>query len=149
MIEVRPLRDEEVEAVDAELPLHRLDQWRAERSTFLIAWDDTRPVGHALLTWAGTKLGVPEVQDVFVAEAARRRGVATELSLAAEREAGARGCERLSLSVGVANAGARALYAGLGFVDAGVEPEHVHGTIVIRGEPIEVDDTLVYLVKQL
>ena len=85
MIEVRALTEAGVAVVDNALPLNRLDQWRRERSTFLIAWNDDRPVGHAHLAWDGTKLGVPELQDVYVAEDARRRGVATELSLAAER----------------------------------------------------------------
>jgi GNAT superfamily N-acetyltransferase len=149
LIDVRPLEEGEVEVVDAYLPLHRLDQWRREGSTFLVAWDDGRPIGHAHIAWSGTKLGVPEVQDVFVAEEVRRRGVATELSLAAEREAAARGHDRISVSVGAGNFAAQALYDRLGFEDAGLEPEHIHGTIMLRGEPIEVDDTLVYFVKGL
>ena len=149
MIEVRPLVDREVELVDSHLPLNRLDQWRRERSTFLIAWDGDLPVGHAHLAWDGTKLGVPELQDVYVAEDARRRGVATELSLAAEREAAARGHDRLSLSVGTENFAARALYDRLGFEDAGLPPERVQGTMMLRGEPFEVDDTLLYFVKRL
>ena len=75
MTEVRRLSEEDVAAVDEALPLNRLDQWRRERSTFLIAWDDERPVGHAHLAWNGTKLDLPEIQDVYVAEDARRRGV--------------------------------------------------------------------------
>lgn len=149
MIEVRALQEGEVDLVDSYLPLNRLDQWRREGSTFLIAWDGTRPLGHAHLAWEGTKLGAPEVQDVYVAEDARRRGVATELSLAAEREAVARGHGRLSLSVGTGNFAAQALYERLGFADAGLAPERVVGTILLRGEPLEVDDTLVYLVKEL
>ncbi|MDQ5820696.1 MAG: GNAT family N-acetyltransferase [Actinomycetota bacterium] len=149
MIDVRPLVDGEVPVVDDALPLNRLDQWRGEGSTFLIAWDEGRPVGHAHVAWEGTKLGVPEIQDVYVAKEARRRGVATELSLAAEREAAARGHDRLSLSVGTGNVAAQALYKRLGFEDSGLEPERVLGTIMLRGEPFEVDDTLVYLVKQL
>ena len=149
MIEVRALTEAEVAVVDNALPLNRLDQWRRERSTFLIAWDDDRPVGHAHLAWDGTKLGVPELQDVYVAEDARRRGVATELSLAAEREVVARGAVQLSLSVGTGNFAAQALYDRLGFADAGLERDRVHGTIMLRGEPFEVDDTLVYLVKEL
>ena len=135
--------------MDEALPLHRLDQWRLEGSTFLIAWDDGRPVGHAHLAWEGTRLQVPEIQDVYVAEDARRRGVAMALTDAAEMEARARGYDRISLSVGTGNFAARALYARLGFEDAGLEPERVHGTIMLRGEPFAVDDTLVYLVKRL
>lgn len=149
MIQVRPLTEDEVAVVDDALPLNRLDQWRRERSTFLIAWDDGRPVGHAHLAWDGTKLGAPEIQDVYVAEDARRRGVATALTHAAEAEALKRGHDRLSLSVGTGNFAAQALYDRLGFKDAGLEPERVQGTIMLRGEPFEVDDTLVYLVKRL
>lgn len=135
--------------VDAALPLNRLDQWRLEHSTFLIAWDDDRPVGHAHVSWGGTKLGAPELQDVYVAEDARRRGVATALTHAAEREAVVRGHDRLSLSVGTRNFAAHSLYERFGFTDAGLEPERVQGTIILRGQPFEVDDNLVYLVKQL
>ena len=136
-------------AVDEALPLNRLDQWRRERSTFLIAWDDERPVGHAHLAWNGTKLDLPEIQDVYVAEDARRRGVATALTHAAEAEAIARGHDRICLTVSAGNFAALALYDRLGFADAGLGPERVKGTIMLRGEPFEVDDTLVYLVKRL
>ncbi len=149
MIEVRPLTEGELAVVDEALPLNRLDQWRHDASTFLIAWADGIPVGHAHLAWAGTKLGVPELQDVYVAEDARRQGVATALSLAAEAEVAARGQERLSLSVGTGNFAAQALYERLGFADAGIDPERILGTIMLRGEPFEVNDTLVYLVKDL
>jgi ribosomal protein S18 acetylase RimI-like enzyme len=149
MIQVRPLSEDEVAVVDDALPLNRLDQWRRDGSTFLIAWDEGRPVGHAHVAWDGTKLGAPEIQDVYVAGSARRRGVATALTHAAEAEALARGHDRLTLSVGTGNFAAQALYDRLGFADAGLEPERVHGTIMLRGEPFEVDDTLVYLVKRL
>ena len=149
MIEVRPLTEGEVAVVDDALPLNRLDQWRHEHSTFLIAWEEGRPIGHAHVAWDGTKLGVPEIQDVYVAESARRKGVATALTHAAEAEALGRGHDRLSLSVGTGNFAAQALYDRLGFANAGLEPERVLGTIMLRGEPFEVDDTLVYLVKRL
>ena len=149
MIEVRPLTEEDVAVVDGALPLNRLDQWRREGSTFLIAWDEGRPVGHAHLAWDETKLGVPEIQDVYVAEDARRRGVATALTYAAEAEALARAHDRISLSVGTRNFAAQALYERLGFADAGLAPERVQGTIMLRGEAFEVDDTLLYLVKEM
>ncbi len=147
MVDVRPLQEGEVHVVDAYLPLNRLDQWRREGSTFLVAWDGARPLGHAHIAWSGTRLGVPELQDVFVAEDARRSGVATQLSLAAEREAAARGHHLISLSVSVENLAAHALYDRLGFEDAGLAPGRFQRTIVLRGKPIEIDDTLRYLVK--
>jgi GNAT superfamily N-acetyltransferase len=144
-IDVRELTPDEVEQVDARLPLSRLDFLQ----TYLVAWIGDEPVGHAHVAWAGTETGVPEVQDVFVAEERRRQGVARALMAAAERLAADRGHERLSVGYGIANDAARRLYAGLGYRDAGWEPTRVQGTIVIRGRPVEVDDTIVYLVKDL
>src|SRR6185436_709538 len=103
------------------------------------------PVAHAHLAWAETELGVPELQDVFVAPERRREGHAAALTRAAERLAAANGHDRLSLGVGVDNAGARRLYAKLGYVDAGLAPKRVHGRILLRGAPFDVDDTLLYL----
>jgi RimJ/RimL family protein N-acetyltransferase len=92
---------------------------------------------------------VPEIQDVFVPEELRGRGIGTELSIAAERAAAERGHERISISASLSNEGALRLYRRLGYVDAGLPLQHVAGTIVIRGEPVEVDDTLLYLVKEV
>jgi ribosomal protein S18 acetylase RimI-like enzyme len=142
---IRPLADDEVALVDARLPLHRLGQ----AGTYLVAWDGDEPIGHAFLAWSGTKLGVPEIQDVWVLPERRRGGVATALTYAAEEEAARRGAERISLSVGIANDAARALYERLDFADAGLAPERVVGTINLRGHDVEVDDVLVYLVKSL
>jgi len=131
--------------VAACLPLHRLDS----AQTYLVAWDGDDPIGHAHIAWHGARLGHPEVQDVYVLPEQRRRGVASALARAAERLAAERGRPRISLSFGIANDAARLLYEKLGYRDAGVEPERVTGTIVIRGQPAEVDDTLIYLVKDV
>jgi [ribosomal protein S18]-alanine N-acetyltransferase len=117
--------------------------------TYVVAWDGDEPVGHAHVAWAGTDTGDPEVQDVFVLEERRREGVATALIAHVERVAAARGHRRVSIGCGVANDAARRLYTRLGYRDAGLEPKRVTGTIEIRGLPVEVDDTLVYLVKDL
>jgi GNAT superfamily N-acetyltransferase len=70
-----------------------------EGSTYLVARDGEQPVGHAHIAWAGTHLGLPEIQDVFVVPEQRHRGIATQLTHAAEEEARARGWESISLSV--------------------------------------------------
>lgn len=150
MITVTELQPGDVEAVDRNLPLNRLDQQVKERSTYLIAWEDDQPVGHAHVAWSGTHLGLPEVQDVFVLPEKRRHGIATQLTHAAEELARARGWGTISLSVSEqGNAAASLLYAKLGYADAGVDPVRVSGQIMLRGRPFDVDDTLVYLTKEL
>lgn len=150
MVTVRELKPSEVAHVDSRLPLNRLDQQAKEGSTYLIAWEDDQPVGHAHLAWEGTHLGIPEVQDVYVLPERRTRGIATLLNEAAEREVRARGWASISLSVSEdGNPAARRLYERLGYVDAGLRPVRVSGAIMLRGRPFEVDDTLIYLRKGL
>ena len=139
------MRVNEIEIVDARLPLSRLDG----AQTYIVAWDCGDPVGHAHVAWTGTKVGVPEVQDLFVRPERRREGIATELTRAAERLAVGRGYERLSLGFGVDNVAARRLYGKLGYRDAGLPPERHLRTILIRSRPVDIDDTVVYLVKDL
>ena len=140
----------ELEAVDQHLPLNRLDQYVEDGSTYLIAWDDDHPVGHAHIAWQRTHVGVPEIQDVFVVPERRRQGIATTLTRAAEDEVRCRGWDRISLSVSAErNEPARRLYDGLGFRSTACAPVVVHGTIMLRGRTVEINDTLQYLVKQL
>jgi ribosomal protein S18 acetylase RimI-like enzyme len=117
--------------------------------TYLVAWEGSDPVGHAHVAWEDTTLGVPEIQDVFVPTKLRGRGIGTELSEAAEEMARARGHRQISISASITNEGAIRLYRRLGYRDAGLPPTRVQGTIVVRSGPMEVDDTLVYLVKDL
>ena len=147
---MRELKPSEVEIVGRHLPLSRLPQHLEEHSTYLVAWEDAVPVGHAHIALSGTHLGLPEIQDVFVLPELRRRGIASQLTHAAEEEARARGWDRISLSVSRdANPAASRLYAKLGYAGAGVEPVRVLGQVMLRSGPLEVDDTLVYLVKEL
>ena len=80
--------------MDAALPLHRLDG----AGTYLVAWDGDDPLGHAHFAWGGTRLGVPEIQDVYVLPDRRREGIATALTGAAEALARTRGHDRFGES---------------------------------------------------
>jgi ribosomal protein S18 acetylase RimI-like enzyme len=139
---IRPLAPEDVERVAAVLGLARLHQGTG---FYLVAWEGDEPLGHGYVALTDP----PELQDVSVRPEHRRRGIASALTEAAERRAQARGCDRLRLTVGIDNEAAQALYRALGYVDAGVPPKRVRGTIVIRTGPIEVDDTLLTWEKRL
>ena len=150
VVSVKQLETDEVAAVDRRLPLNRLRQPVDDDSTYLIAWDGDQPVGHAHIAWSGTQMALPEIQDVYVAPEQRRRGIASELTRAAEAEVRSRGWDRISLSVSQdGNPHARRLYEKLGYVDAELEPVRVSGEILLRGRPLQVDDTLLYLTKSL
>lgn len=140
--EIRPLEPDEVERVGAVLGLARLDQGNG---FYLVAWEDEEPLGHAYLALTDP----PELEDVSVRREHRRHGVASELTAAAERESRARGFDRLRLTVGVENEPAQALYRRCGYVDSGVPPKRVQGTIFLRTGPLEVDDTLLTWEKRL
>ena len=71
------------------------------------------------------------------------------MTLAAEQNALSLGFDRLRLEVSEGNAAAQALYRGCGFADIGAPPKRVHGTIMIRTGPIQVDDTLLTWEKTL
>jgi ribosomal protein S18 acetylase RimI-like enzyme len=143
VVKVRVLADDESERVGRVLPLSRLGKPSGE---YLIAWEHRDPVGHAHIEWA---LDPPELQDVFVLAAHRRRGVATALTVAAEERARTRRRAVLSLTVGAGNAAAQALYRKLGYVRTAEPPRHVQGTVQLRTGPMEVDDVLLSFEKRL
>jgi [ribosomal protein S18]-alanine N-acetyltransferase len=84
--------------------------------TTLIA---VRPEGFALGRIAATEA---ELLTLAVHPAARRCGNATALVVAFEMDAAERGATVVLLEVAVTNAGARALYARLGYAAAGRRP---------------------------
>jgi [ribosomal protein S18]-alanine N-acetyltransferase len=139
------LSDADVARIGDRLPLHRLES----AQTYLVAWDGSEPVGHAHVAWEETTLGVPEIGDVFVPAELRGRGIGTELSEAAEQMARMRGHRQISITASIANAGALRLYRRLGYRDADLPPKRVQGTIRVREGPMEVDDTLLYLIKDI
>jgi ribosomal protein S18 acetylase RimI-like enzyme len=140
--EIRPLAASDIEVVGAVLGLARLHQGDG---MYLVAWRGSEPLGHAHLALTDP----PELQDVEVRTEFRRSGVAVALTRRAENEARIRGFDRLRLAVSVDNVAARTLYRRCGYVDIGVAPVRVKGTIQIRRGPIDVDDTLLIWEKRL
>jgi GNAT superfamily N-acetyltransferase len=137
-MEVRPLQPGEIAAVDAVLPLSRLGQ---PGGGYLVAWDGAEPVGHAYL-------GGGEVGDMWVLPERRGQGIGTALLGAAEEHARAAGAERLELLVRVDDEAVVRVYERAGFRRAGEPYRHV-ADLVIRGEPLSVDEMLVRMAKPL
>jgi len=149
---VRELTEADLLAVDARLPLDRLDQWRNGNSIFLVAWDEGEPVGHALLEWPGPKCedpSLPELQNVFVVPERRLEGIATLLNAVAEERARRASFDELTLTCSVDDAGALRAWERLGYRRSGRPPRHMQGTILLGGKPFEIDDTLLHFVKRL
>lgn len=136
MFEIRPLQPTEIELVGNALGLARLHQGNG---FYLVAWEGDVPAGHLHLALTDP----PELQDVQVAATHRRRGVATALIAAAEKEAWACGHSAMRVSMDIENEGSQALYRSCGYVDVGLPSRHVKGTVKTRTGPIEVDAVLI------
>jgi GNAT superfamily N-acetyltransferase len=141
-VEISSLADNDVARVCDVLPLARLAQ---DDGGYLVAWLDAAPVGHVYVA----RTVPPELQDVFVLEQHRRKGIATALLRAAESECRRRSCTEVRISVSLDGDAAKSLYTALGYRDVGIPPRRVLGTVQIRSGPLEVDDTLLTLVKTL
>jgi ribosomal protein S18 acetylase RimI-like enzyme len=146
--------------VNRHLAGFRLQQ--AGAVTCLMAWDEATPVGYVSIRWPGgdgglteqaLALGCPELEDLFVVEHARGRGIGRKLVEAAEAVIAARGLPQVGLEVAAANphtAVARALYERLGYRDAGFG-EFISGYTYWddTGAPHRDEELHRYLVKQL
>jgi GNAT superfamily N-acetyltransferase len=142
VLNIRPFTEDELATLEA-LPLSRYGQPGGE---YLIAWWAGDAVGHAHADWSKDP---PELQDVWVREDRRRRGIAAALLDAVERRAAARGHMRLALEVSEGNAAARSLYQRHGFVRSQDPPRRVVGTVQVRTGVIDVDDVLLRYEKEL
>jgi ribosomal protein S18 acetylase RimI-like enzyme len=88
-------------------------------SSLFIAFDDGEPVGFAQLYPGFSTVSLARtfvLNDLFVREHARRKGVASKLMSAALEFAGALGAVRVSLSTATGNETAQALYRSAGWV---------------------------------
>ena len=87
-------------------------------STVFIAHEDERAIGFTQLYPSFSSISLARIfilNDLFVHEQARRKGVASALMSAAVQFATASGADRLSLSTGITNAAAQALYHSAGW----------------------------------
>ncbi len=97
------------------------------------------------------RLGIPEIQDLYVTSAARRQGVGEALVQACEERARAQGASDMGIAVGL-HAGfgaAQRLYARLGYVPDGAGVMYDRESVHIGDMRIIDDDLTLMLVKAL
>lgn len=95
-----------------------LARFTNKESTLLIAHEDERPIGFTQLYPSFSSVSLARIfilNDLFVHEQARRKGVASALMSAALKFASAQGAVRLSLSTAITNDAAQALYHSAGW----------------------------------
>jgi GNAT superfamily N-acetyltransferase len=134
-VQIQACRTEDLDLLEAGIPsgpsrFHHRRLARQEQgvSTYLIAWLDGGPHGHAEVQWDGgnsTEItsrfpGCVMVSALGVWPASMRsRGIGTALIRAAERQAEIRGFGRIGLGVAEDNPRAAALYLRLGYQESG------------------------------
>ncbi len=140
--DIRRLSPDEVDIVTDVLGLARLYQGDGR---YLVAWAASAPVGHVHVALTSP----PELQDLEVRPSHRRLGIASVLVAAAEDEARNSGFDVIRLEVSTDDVAAQSLYRKCGYLDAGRPIRRVKERIVLRTGPIDVDDSLLSLIKPL
>ncbi|MDQ1507756.1 MAG: hypothetical protein QOD57_5483 [Actinomycetota bacterium] len=125
--------------------------------TYLIAWDDSVPVGVCVIRWGGwaerealeAYPDCPVITNLQVHPARRGGGVGTALIESAEKEADARGLHRIGVGVADDNPRAAKLYARLGYADTGLRTNSRYMYPDDAGVPREIVEHDILLVKDL
>ncbi|MFI6940059.1 GNAT family N-acetyltransferase [Streptomyces sp. NPDC050418] len=163
-MKITPCRSEDLVLLDEHLPSASADSHHAARfarqeageSTYLLAWRDGRPVGHAEVRWNGCAApevraavaGCPEINGLAVAGELRSQGIGSALIAAAEELARERRLPAIGLGVDESNPRAAALYERLGYRP--VVPYVDRWAYVDRGGlRVECADSCTFLVKEL
>ncbi len=166
LLVVKPVSRENLLLMEQHLPYgppekhaERLKRQEKGEVTYLVAWYDGVPVGHALLKWRGAteahlvshfQGSCPDVEDLLVDRRYRSRGIGTQLLQAAERLVADSGFRQIGLAVDTRNKGAHNLYKRLGFRSIGLPPHHERGEYVDQnGRPASWEEVCIYMVKTL
>ncbi len=127
-------------------------------STYLVAWVDERPVGHAEIRWNGcasaeVRKRLPRCPEISALDVwppgMRSRGIGTALIAAAERLARARKIREIGLGVADDNLRAAALYLRLGFADIDCNYNNSYEIVRSAGARETVNEPCRFLVKRL
>jgi ribosomal protein S18 acetylase RimI-like enzyme len=160
MIELRPLRPDDLPRIaatrggaawkgsDQRWNRYLVQQNQGLREV-LLADTGEAIVAYGSLAWVSQnpsfrKAGIPEIQDLVVAEAYRNGGLGTRMTRALEERARAAGHLRLGIGVGLYRdyGAAQRLYSRLGYVLDGTGVSYKNASVA-PGSQVMVDDDLV------
>ncbi|MFC7307652.1 GNAT family N-acetyltransferase [Streptomyces monticola] len=161
---IEPCRADDLALLDRQLPSNSADSHHAARcarqekglSTYLIAWHEGLPAGHAEVRWQGCAApevravhgDCPETNGLGVAAELRSRGIGSALIRAAEELARERGLPAIGLGVDTANPRAAALYERLGYRPSVLYTDR-WAYVDMAGRRVECADQCTFLVKEL
>lgn len=143
-------------AKDAGYFEHCIERQDAGDLWLLIVHDGPLMLGYGILNWMPKyglyrKLGIPEVQDLNVLHAHRRRGIATHLINYCEDQARGRGKDQMGIAVSVHGSfgPAQRLYFKLGYAPDGQGASYDRAAIDFASlKPVD-DQLCMMLVKDL
>ena len=166
LVDVRPLRSNDVDIVAAELnPARNAATHRVRVAlqadgmlVYLIAWIGDAPVGHGLLLWEGPTGNpkqhldrpCPYVEDLWVRNDVRSRGIGARILAEMTMLTISHGYDTISLSVGVENRRAINLYKRMGFTTTQVPKFTLSGMVAMsNGETQFWSERCQYMLKSL
>lgn len=131
-MEIRPATEKDIPQImrmkqwgDEELYQKRLDESKEEKASYLILEEDGQVLGHVFLKYYGspTEPHYPEMEDLFIKEELRSKGLGSVLIKECEKLAKERGFYEIGLGVNpTLNPRAKALYERFGYKDVGRKP---------------------------
>lgn len=166
LVDVRPLRRHEIETIAENLnPARNAATHRARLNLqddgtliYLIAWVESTPVGHGMLLWNGPTGSpkqhidqlYPYVEDLWVRNDLRSRGIGARILAEMTMLAIAHGYRAVSLSVGVDNGRAINLYKRMGFTSTQTPKFTLSGMVTAAdGETHFWSERCQYMLKSL
>ncbi len=163
---VKQYDDEEIKSLSNALGIadetvaNYIARQRQDEGIFIVAWKDELPVGSLFLKWKAllpdgyaTKIQgkFSDIENFFVIEAQRAKGIGSLMIQKAEEETRKRGFEILGLAVDTErNSRAYALYLRHGFSDIGMPPFDTSGAwIDNNGNVHHFEEWCIYMTKKL